>query len=65
MVTAAFSPQVLPSSLLLGALVPPVLLGIMASKTLADILIQVGLITEQAYRGERLPTLNMPTTAID
>ena len=55
-------PQGLPAALIVGALVPPVLLGIMASRTLADILTQVGLVTEQLYRGERLPTLNMPPT---
>lgn len=56
------APKDLSSALVVGVLVPPVLMGIMASKTLANILAQVGLVTEQLYRGDRLPTLNIPST---
>lgn len=53
----------LPSELMIGALVPPVLLAILVSRALADAMTQVGLMSEQFYRGERLPTLNMPPAA--
>jgi hypothetical protein len=49
----------LPSELLLGALVPPVLLGIVAARGIAEVMTQVGLVSEQLYQGQRLPTLNV------
>jgi hypothetical protein len=52
-----------PSELVIGALVPPVLLGLFISRALAEAMTQAGLVSEQYYRGERLPTLNMPATA--
>ena len=52
----------LPTELVIGALVPPVLLGLLASRLAADVMTQVGLISEQIYRGERLPTLNVMAT---
>ena len=48
-----------PTEVIIGALVPPVLLGLLASRLVADAVIQAGLISEQFYRGERLPTLNV------
>lgn len=47
------------SELLIGLLVPPVLGGILIAQGLADGLIQAGLVSEQIFRGERLPNLNM------
>jgi hypothetical protein len=44
---------------LLGLLVPPVLLGIVATRALADGLTQAGLVSEQIFAGERLPNLNL------
>jgi hypothetical protein len=55
----------LPLELMIGALVPPVLLSILVSRALADTMTQVGLVSEQLYRGERLPTLNMPVADSD
>lgn len=58
-------PKGLPSELVIGALVPPVLLGLLASRALADVVTQVGLVSEQLYRGERLPTLNVSDPETD
>jgi hypothetical protein len=55
-------PTGLPAAWVISALVPPVLLGILVSRLLADAMTQAGLVSEQFYRGERLPTLNMPAT---
>jgi hypothetical protein len=51
--------QGIPSELAIGALVPPVLLGLLAARMLSDVMTQAGLMSEQLYRGERLPTLNV------
>jgi hypothetical protein len=50
----------LPTEVLLGLLVPPVLLGLFAARLVADGLTQVGLASEQLFSGERLPNLNVP-----
>lgn len=44
---------------MIGALVPPVLLSLLAARAMADGWIQLGLVSEQIFRGERLPNLNM------
>ncbi|MGF1517528.1 MAG: hypothetical protein ACFCVB_06955, partial [Nodosilinea sp.] len=54
-----------PTELLIGALVPPVLLGILASRVLADGLTQMGLASEQLFAGERLPHLNLATPPVE
>ncbi|HZG39450.1 MAG TPA: hypothetical protein VEZ50_12280 [Nodosilinea sp.] len=51
------------AEVVVGLLVPPVLLGILVARTLADGLTQLGLSSEQLFAGQRLPTLNMPPTA--
>lgn len=48
------------TDLALGLLVPPVLLGILASRALAAGLAQAGLASEQLFAGERLPNLKVP-----
>lgn len=48
-----------------GLLVPPVLLGILVARALADGLTQMGLASEQIFAGDRLPTLNMPHVSPD
>ncbi len=53
------------TELLIGLLVPPVLLGIFTARALADGLTQAGLVSEQWFAGERLPTLSMPPTPRD
>jgi hypothetical protein len=54
-----------PTELLIGALVPPVLLGILAGRMLADGLTQMGLASEQLFAGERLPNLNLATPPVE
>ena len=54
-----------PTDLLIGALVPPVLLGILAGRVLADGLTQMGLASEQLFAGERLPNLNLATPPVE
>ncbi|MEA5447346.1 hypothetical protein VB780_02115 [Leptolyngbya sp. CCNP1308] len=48
-----------------GLLVPPVLLGILVARALADGLTQMGLASEQIFAGDRLPTLHMPHISPD
>lgn len=48
------------TDLLIGLLVPPVLGGVVVAQALTDGLVQAGLVSEQLFRGERLPTLHMP-----
>ncbi len=48
-----------------GLLVPPVLLGILVTRALADGLTQLGLVSEQLFSGDRLPNLKMPPVAPD
>lgn len=48
-----------------GLLVPPMLLGILVTRTLADGLTQLGLVSEQLFSGDRLPNLKMPPAAPD
>lgn len=43
--------------LLVGSLVPPVLLGLIAARLVADGLRQAGLLGEQLLQGQRLPHL--------
>lgn len=53
----------LSTEVMVGLLVPPVLVGIAVARALADGLAQAGLASEQLFAGERLPTLNMPSTS--
>ena len=52
----------LSAELVVGALVPPVLLGILIARGAAEVMTQVGIISEQLYQGQRLPTLNVSET---
>ncbi|MGF1568219.1 MAG: hypothetical protein ACFCVD_09105 [Nodosilinea sp.] len=55
-----------PPEILVGGLVPPLLLGLLAARVLAHGLTQVGLVSEQIFQGERLPNLNIsPLTSAD
>jgi hypothetical protein len=53
-------PVAAPTEWAVGLLVPPLLLGLLISRALADGLTQAGLASEQIFSGERLPNLNMP-----
>lgn len=50
------------SDLLISVLMPPVLVTLLGGRAIADILRQLGQISEQLYRGERLPALTIPTS---
>ncbi|MBD0334181.1 MAG: hypothetical protein ICV62_01715 [Cyanobacteria bacterium Co-bin13] len=49
-----------PADLWLSLLTPPLLLGIVGIRSLADALQQVGLASEELFRGDRLPSLTIP-----
>lgn len=49
-------------SILLSAAVGPLLLGIWASKNLAQMLQEAGEASEELFRGDRLPVLKMPVS---
>lgn len=48
-----------PSDLIISALTLPILAGILGAQAAVDLLRQLGLISEELFRGERLPTLSM------
>lgn len=47
------------TDLLIGLLVPPVLVGLLTARLMADGLTQAGLVSEQLLQGQRLPHLNI------
>jgi hypothetical protein len=49
----------LSSEIAIGLLAPAVLLGILGGNILADLMVRLGWVSEQLYRGERLPTLHI------
>jgi hypothetical protein len=51
------------SELLLGLATAPLLVGLLASKALADLMQDLGLASEEVFRGDRLPVLDFSTTA--
>ncbi|HEY9735424.1 MAG TPA: hypothetical protein V6D06_04045 [Trichocoleus sp.] len=48
-----------PADLWLTLLTPPVLIGILGLRTLTEALQQLGLASEELFRGDRLPTLTI------
>lgn len=56
-----FLPRLSPGStdILIAALAPAYLLGLLASRTLGDGLDQLGYLSEQILQGRRLPVLNI------
>lgn len=38
----------------------PLLIGLVAGKALAEVVQEIGLLSEEVFRGDRLPTLNVP-----
>jgi hypothetical protein len=58
-INSAASSWPLSSEIVIGLLAPLILLGILGNKALADLMIRLGWVSEQLYRGERLPTLNI------
>lgn len=47
------------SDVLVSLLTPPVLLSILAARTLTSALQEVGLASEELFRGDRLPSLTI------
>lgn len=62
--TAASSPLHL-SDLLLGAATVPLLLGLVAGRILAKTIQEAGLLSEEVFRGDRLPILATPIQPSD
>jgi len=56
---AASSPLHIPD-LLLGAATLPLLLGLVASKAMSQAIQDLGLLSEEVFRGDRLPFLPTP-----
>jgi hypothetical protein len=57
--TAAAPVALSPTDLWLSLLTPPLLVGIIGLRTLADTLQQLGLASEELFRGDRLPSLSI------
>lgn len=51
------------SNLLLSVAVAPMLVGIVAEKLLTSTLRELGVLSEELFRGDRLPLVNSPQTA--
>ncbi|MBE9115382.1 hypothetical protein IQ249_05660 [Lusitaniella coriacea LEGE 07157] len=51
-----------PSEILLSLATPPVLFGMVAVQSLAQGLQNIGQVSEEVFRGHRLPILNLPVT---
>lgn len=54
------SSGLLTPELLLSLAAGPFLVGLIVQKVLADTLQEVGLLSEEIFRGDRLPVLNFP-----
>jgi hypothetical protein len=52
--------KAIPSGLLIGAATVPMLAGIIAGKALAQIAQDLGQLSEEFFRGDRLPLLKFP-----
>lgn len=48
-----------PTNILLSFVTSPFLLGLIAAKSLADTVIEMGEASEELFRGDRLPILNV------
>jgi hypothetical protein len=44
----------------LSLAVPPMLVGLMGAKLMADLMLSVGQASEEIFRGDRLPVLKVP-----
>lgn len=49
----------IPSELLLSLATVPTLLFLLGSKALSELITDLGLVSEEVFRGDRLPTLNL------
>jgi hypothetical protein len=53
------------SDLMIGLATAPLLLGVLGGKVLSDILCELGQASEEIFRGDRLPILNLSTSVLD
>ena len=53
------------SELLISLATGPMLLGLLSAKSLSQFVQQIGLASEEMFRGDRLPILKMPISEID
>ena len=51
--------------LLISLATGPMLLGLLSAKSLSQFVQQIGLASEEMFRGDRLPLLKMPISEID
>lgn len=56
-------PRLASADLLLSLATAPVLIGLVASKVIAETIRQAGVFSEEVFRGDRLPSLTFPTSA--
>ncbi|WP_228035492.1 hypothetical protein [Oculatella sp. LEGE 06141] len=54
-----------PSEILLSLATPPVLLFLLGSKAVAELAQELGQASEEIFRGDRLPVLNLPPRSTD
>ncbi|MBD2022225.1 hypothetical protein H6F43_18760 [Leptolyngbya sp. FACHB-36] len=60
---AARKPSRSSAEVLLSFATVPLLIGLVAGKAIADAVQEIGLLSEEVFRGDRLPTLNVPVNA--
>ncbi|NEP83606.1 MAG: hypothetical protein F6K17_11840 [Okeania sp. SIO3C4] len=53
------------SDILLSLATGPVLLGLLGNKAINELLPEIGLYSEEIFRGDRLPMLNFPQKSSD
>lgn len=46
----------------LSLAIPPMLVGLMGAKMIAEAMLSLGQASEEVFRGDRLPVLNVPTS---
>lgn len=59
--SSSTTPWVSPE-LLLSLATPPLLIALVGSRVLADAVRELGLLSEEVFRGDRLPVLHFPQT---
>jgi hypothetical protein len=52
-----------PPELLLSLATAPLLVALVGSKVVAEVVRELGLLSEEIFRGDGLPVLNFPSTA--
>ncbi|MGB3512948.1 MAG: hypothetical protein WBA93_27785 [Microcoleaceae cyanobacterium] len=63
--TVTISSWQMPSNLLVSLATGPMLLGLLGNKVINQLLPEMGLYSEEIFRGDRLPMLNFPQSPQD